>query len=84
MLDPRTVGTCTGGLSLIVSGPAVQEGDDEESNSKLGAMMLDMIDGFFFVLNGEGVLKFVSKNVHNYLNFEEVLRAFCRQGRGDE
>jgi hypothetical protein len=35
-------------------------------------MVLETLDGFFFVLNGDGMLDFVSSNVPKYLYFAQV------------
>ena len=54
---------------------AVQEGAVTSSGmvaSDVGPMVLEALDGFFFVLNQEGVIEFVSHKVQKYLHFTQV------------
>ncbi len=66
------------GRRLLESCPAsVQEGDVSSSGpsvlaSHIGPMVLEALDGFLFVLNPEGLVEFVSKNVVKFLRFSQV------------
>lgn len=48
------------------------DGSANQLARQIGPVLLDAIDAFFFVLNPDGVLEFVSRNVSNYLNLTRV------------
>ncbi len=53
---------------------AVQEGNVSSSaaSNELPSMLLDAVDGFFMIVNGEGVVEGVTPNVDKYIGVKQV------------
>ena len=41
-------------------------------NTSLSNLIFDSLDGFFFVVNFNGIIKFASENVVNYIKYSQV------------
>ena len=41
-------------------------------SKSLSNLIFDSLDGFFFVLNSNGIIKFTSENIVNYIKYSQV------------
>jgi hypothetical protein len=49
-----------------------QQQQTTKSNDLLSNYMFDSLDGFFFLINSNGIIQFISENVVNFIKYSQV------------